>query len=481
MSETNNSGTPKIDSAEKAAQLLSELRQDIDTRVKALEDRDRAVGEAFSEERFKEGIDGYFEGEEWLAEMRDADVLNRLGDIDVALQRLSKGGGLPEGADSAIRAEALKAYAEKIERSPQLRKIVENDPSLSADYMAALENFLIGGKDAMTRDAQQLAGRAQSYENRVIHDPKRIRDSGEAIPEILNTLSTDFNPGLGMRVPVPVATRIIRKAFEMSPILMDSGRATTTAKVYPYIADTGWEPEVRTRGEREDLIEDDDNDELFIEKEINVHEEDVTTRVTLVMLEDGIDVVGEYETRTARALGRKAASKIHNGNGVKMPTGLQVDTSVPHVLSGTVDSLPWRAFINAQVDIHPVWDVGASWYLSKGAMKSAVLATNAIGDYYWSPSGTDGTPSLFHGSTWKRDAWLDNETAVTDDGVTFATGATPALYGNVGEGCLYVERLGLSVLIDDLTKKGWRKYWSRRRWGWGVVNPAALRLLEVGT
>lgn len=488
----NDEGRRRLTGDQRAAideanQILSEIRDAHAGRLDSCETRLTAIQETLDREDVQGALDRVMNVEEHLQSLPiegDASILDRLGDMEVALQKMTKGGnGSP--ANNSIRNEAREVFSEEIARNPILGDLVDNDPALAEEYFAALQLYMSSGPGIISsnRERAALAARANAFGEDVMNAPKVLRramQNGGISETVMNGLTTDFDPGFGMRVPAPMVQRIVRKAFELSPLLADSGRASTTSQIYPFLRDTGWDPTIRERGEREDVLEDDDNDELFEEDQIDVHEESVTTRLTLVMIEDGIDVLSEYEMRTARGLGKKASWKVHNGDGNKMPLGLLKDPSVPRVMTGTEDTLPFKALLHAQLDLDPEYEAGASYYLSKGASKAAVLATDAVGNFIWSPSQVDGTPSLLHGYAWKRDAYLNNEAGVDDTGVTFASGALPVLFGNVGIACLHVERLGLQVQIDDQTKKGWRKYWSRRRWGWGVVQPAALRLIEVG-
>lgn len=485
--QRRNLSSQQREAVDQISQELAEIRESHETRCDGMSSEISALRETLENQDVQGALDRLTSVEESLAQIPlegDESILDRLGDTEVALQRLANGGGGGSGSTGHdMRAQAREIWTEEIARNPVWNQLVENDPALSNEYLEALATYISRGKDVIVanQDLRSLAARANAFQTNVLNKPDAIRSAGGVTPEVMASLTTDFDPGFGMAVPMPIATRIIRKAFELSPVLADSGRVSTTSKTYPYLKDTGWDPTVRVRGEREDLIEDDDNDELFEEAEIHVHEESVTTRLSLVMIEDGVDVIQEYEFRTGRGLGKKASWKIHHGSGTKQPLGLSKDTNVIRVMTETADSLPFDAFLNAQLDLDPEYEAGAKYYLSKGATKAAVLAKNAVGSYQWSPSQTDGTPSLLHGYTWSRDPYMSNETAVEDTGVTFATGALPVLFGNVGVSCLNVERLGLQVQIDDVTKKGWRKYWTRRRWGWGIVDYAGLRLVEVGT
>lgn len=480
--ETRNLSTEAKAIVTEIEGLVEGVRAQHAADVKALRE-ELGTAETMSKASVQEALDKVVAMEESLNTITtgDTSLTERLGDIEVAIQKMEKG---EAGAGSKFdpRADAFKMFADAVSMDPCLSEQIEQDPRLAADYWASMMLYMRGGGAAVSgTDHAKALGRGRDWVNKVVDNPQAFQKPGSITDSVMNSLSTDFAPGAGILVPVTLETRILRKAFETSPLLELSGQVNTAGPEYRFLVETGNDLKSQERGEREDFLTDEDNDELFEMRKIPVHEETVTVRLTLQQVEDtAVNLLDELENLTSRRLRKRASWKVHNGDGTDMPLGLLKDPLVPVVKTGTANSLPFRALLHASLDLDPDYETAAQFLLSKGGAKAAVLTTNSIGDYVWQPSATDGTPTLLHGYRWRRDAYLTNETAVEETGVRFATGAKPVAFGDFEQGCRRVTRLGLTVIRDEVTKPGWIKYHWRRRWGWGVALGESLRVLEVG-
>lgn len=442
-----------------------------------------AEAKTLSNSSVQEALDKALALEETLATLTtgEASLPDRLADIEVSLQRMEKG---EVGAENGFnpRKDAMKMFADQLTMDPSLSEQLEKDPRLATDYWSAMMVYMRSGGGAVTgTDRAGILAKGRSWVETVLDQPKAFAAPGSITDAVLNSLSTDFAPGAGIMVPITLEQRILRKAFETSPLLELSGSVNTAGPEYRFLVETGNDLDSQERGERQDFDSDEENDELFELRKIPVHEETVTVRLTLHQVEDSaMNLLDELENLTSRRLRKRASWKVHNGDGTDQPLGLSQDPVVPVVKTGTANSLPFRTLLNLALDLDPEYEANAQYLLSKGGTKAAVLATNAIGGYVWSPSQLDGTPTLLHGYRWRRDAYLSNETSVEETGVRFATGAKPVAFGDFEQGCRRVTRLGLTVIRDEITKPGWVKYNWRRRWGWGVALGEALRVMEVG-
>jgi len=54
-------------------------------------------------------------------------------------------------------------------------------------------------------------------------------------------------------------------------------------------------------------------------------------------------------------------------------------------------------------------------------------------------------------------------------------------FGNFAEGYQIVDRVGLSILRDPFTTKGFVKFYTRKRVGGGAVNFEAVKFLKFST
>jgi len=71
--------------------------------------------------------------------------------------------------------------------------------------------------------------------------------------------------------------------------------------------------------------------------------------------------------------------------------------------------------------------------------------------------------------------------AVDDNMAALASSAYPVAFGNWDRAYLIVNRTGTTLIRDNITAKGTTKFNFRRRFGGGVYNFEALKLLKSHT
>jgi HK97 family phage major capsid protein len=67
-----------------------------------------------------------------------------------------------------------------------------------------------------------------------------------------------------------------------------------------------------------------------------------------------------------------------------------------------------------------------------------------------------------------------------EDMPVVATNALAVAFGDFKSGYQIVDRLGITLLRDNLTAKPYVKFYNRRRVGADVINFEAFKLLKVG-
>ena len=70
---------------------------------------------------------------------------------------------------------------------------------------------------------------------------------------------------------------------------------------------------------------------------------------------------------------------------------------------------------------------------------------------------------------------------IAEDMPALATDGVGALFGDFSQGYKIVDRSGLTIQRDAVTKIGWIRYYVRRRIGGALVNPEAVKVLVLGT
>ncbi|MEY2655076.1 MAG: hypothetical protein RLZZ524_2104, partial [Pseudomonadota bacterium] len=113
---------------------------------------------------------------------------------------------------------------------------------------------------------------------------------------------------------------------------------------------------------------------------------------------------------------------------------------------------------------------GAAWVMSDATLATVRQMKDGSGSYYlWQPDPTAGFGGRFLGSPVETD---DNMPAV-------ASGALSVAYGNFMRGYAIVNRTGITLIRDNLTSKGQTKFNFRKRFGGGIYNFEAIKLLKM--
>jgi len=93
------------------------------------------------------------------------------------------------------------------------------------------------------------------------------------------------------------------------------------------------------------------------------------------------------------------------------------------------------------------------------------------GNYLWQPSYQAGEPSTLAGVPL-----VD-----VPDMPAAAAGNLALAYGDMAETYLVIDRMGIRVLRDPFTNKPFVHFYTTKRVGGGVKNPASMKLMRIGT
>jgi len=185
-----------------------------------------------------------------------------------------------------------------------------------------------------------------------------------------------------------------------------------------------------------------------------------------------------------------AGAEFITGNGVGKARGITSYTnvansayawgSVGYVVTGlsgaflapTTSVSPADALISLQHSLKSKYRSGAVWLLNSTTAGMIRKMKNADGAFIWSDSLIAGQPPVLLGSP----------VVIDDNMADIAAGSFSVAYGNFRRGYAIVTHAGGTVLIrDNVTAKGQTKFNFRRRFGGGIVNFEAIKLLRFAT
>lgn len=221
--------------------------------------------------------------------------------------------------------------------------------------------------------------------------------------------------------------------------------------------------------------------------EIVVHPAEVEPWVNNETLEDAdIDLAADLAEEAAIAFAEGEGDEFIDGNGVGKARGITAYTAVAnasyawgkvgYIASGKAAAFASVAPSDKLIDLvhalKPQYRPGAAFLMSDSVLGTARQMKDASGSYYlWSPDPTAPMGGRFLGYTVEVD---DNMPAL-------ASNAYCVAFGNFPRGYTIVRRTGTTLIRDNITSKGVTKFNFRRRFGGGITNFEAIKLLKMAT
>jgi HK97 family phage major capsid protein len=292
-------------------------------------------------------------------------------------------------------------------------------------------------------------------------------------------LQIGSDPDGGVLVPVEVETmidRIVSKDVAMRRLAQVRviGSASYKKPIVTTGAAGGW------IGETEDAEE--TNAPKFSEIEFTPGKVYAEPWATNDMLEDSIiDIESWLASEVQTTFAELEGDAFINGNGVKKPRGLLTYDAVANAAhawgklgyiasgaSGAFHTDEGDALINLVHALKRAYRNGASWLMNDLTLASVRKIKDANDQYIWTPGLQAGVSDTLLGYPVETDDYMPD----------VAANSLSVAFGNFTRGYLVVDRRGVAVIRDNLTKKGYTKFHATKRVGGGVQNFEAIKLLK---
>ena len=218
--------------------------------------------------------------------------------------------------------------------------------------------------------------------------------------------------------------------------------------------------------------------------EIVVHPAEVEPWVFNETLEDAdIDLAADLALEAAIAFAEGEGSEFVSGNGVGKARGITAYTNVAnasyawgkigYIASGKAAAFasvaPGDKVISLVHALKPQYRSGAVMVMSDETLGSLRTIKDQSGSYYLfqpDPTGEFGGRVL-------------GVPVVSDDNMASVTsGSYSIAYGNFQRAYTIVRRTGTALIRDNITSKGQTKFNFRRRFGGGITNFEAIKLMK---
>jgi HK97 family phage major capsid protein len=279
---------------------------------------------------------------------------------------------------------------------------------------------------------------------------------------------------------------------------MAIGRVVGTMGGLASIADTitigtaKWEKLVKTAGMAMRRVADggtggETTEPTYANVAIEVFPAEVEPWVFNETLEDSrIDLEADLANEAAIGFAEGANAEYITGNGVGKARGITAYTnvhnsayawgSVGYIRAGKTTAFmsvaPSDRLISLQHSLKPQYRPGANFLMNDTTLGVARQMKDASGSYYlWNPDPAAGFGGRFLGSP----------VTIDDNMPDIGSGAYAVAYGNFKRAYKIVNRSGTTLIRDNITLKGQTKFNFRRRFGGGIWNYEAIKLMVFST
>jgi len=287
-------------------------------------------------------------------------------------------------------------------------------------------------------------------------------------------LSTGSDPDGGYMVPTERSARVIKKVYETSALRSFATVETISGKELVIPRDEG-EFGYGWIGETEAPTE--TTTSQFGESKIAVHEMYAEPRATQQMLEDaGFDIEGWIDRKVGEKFGRVEAAAFFTGTGVNKPRGLLTyaagtsGATIEQIASGAAAAVTADGLYNLVFSLKDYYTANARFMMKRTTVRDVLKLKDSDGQYMWQMGDIKaGVPATLLGYPVTR----------AEDMPTVEASALAIAFGDFAEAYTIVDRLGITLLRDNLTAKPYVKFYNRRRVGGAVVNFEAVKIQKI--
>ncbi|MCV0396956.1 MAG: phage major capsid protein [Rhizobiaceae bacterium] len=357
----------------------------------------------------------------------------------------------------------------------------------------AASRGLNGGGEDETAKAAAKFGREVGAEVSV-EDFQAYRDGlnvymrrGGATPSnVMAAMSVGSDPDGGYTVTPAMSDRIVKRVYETSPMRQLATVETIgTDKMEGFNdlgeGEAGWVGEKASRPET--------NTPQLGKWEIPVHEMYAMPKTTQKLLDDSAwDIEGWLANKTADKFSRTENAAFVNGDGVLKPKGLWA-----YPTAATADATrAWGTFehlntgtnggfgaapagsdklIDLVYKLKAAYRQNANWLMARATLAEVRKLKDGDGNYLWQPNFEARQGGLL----------LGQPIVEGEDVEAIANGSKSIAFGDFREAYTIVDRIGIRVLRDPYTQKGFVLFYTTRRVGGGAVNFEAVKFLRFSS
>lgn len=361
------------------------------------------------------------------------------------------------------------AFIEFKERHNQRLDALEKSFNAQAGALAAAR--LTGSHDASTRTNLSADVR------------REVMAQMLGLPSAARQMETGSGPDGGFTIPIQVDQTILPYLRTLSPLRQWATVATlqqgsgSWQKIITVIGGkSAWAGELDERGETDTPV-------LGV-VEITPEELMAQPSLTNYVLEDSaFDLEAFLMDDLASEMALQEGIAFVSGNGIKkprgfltLPTATTADASRPfgtlqHVQTATTGTIADTDLLNLLTPLRAVYrgGEGVGWIMNSTTEGYIRGLKDGQGRFIWQQGLENGKPNMLLGYP------VGIDEAMPD----IAANAFPIAFGNWRRGYAIVDKVGLKLIRDNVTRKGWTKLYFYRRVSGHPLDTNAIKLLKI--
>ena len=188
-------------------------------------------------------------------------------------------------------------------------------------------------------------------------------------------------------------------------------------------------------------------------------------------------LTGEIETEFARQEGIAHLS----GDGSNKPFGILTYVTgganaarhpwgdIKVMNSGNATLFTTDGLVSAVYALPAMYEPNAKFFLNRSSLGGIRKLKDGQGNYIWQPTYVAGQPSTL----------LGRPVVDVPDMPNVAADAVAALFGDMRETYLVIDRIGVRILRDPYTNKPYVCFYVTKRTGGGVQNPDSMKAIKI--
>lgn len=291
------------------------------------------------------------------------------------------------------------------------------------------------------------------------------------------TLSIGSDPDGGFLAPEEMSNMVIKTIYETSTVRPAVSVESTSKAEKVYLVDRD---EAGAEWVAEGGVNSNTKTPQIEQLRLQAHKLATEPAATAEILEDAdINMESWLAAKVGEKFARTQNSTFVLGDGVGKPRGLLTYTAgsawgeVEQVATSAANAIDELDLIELHGSLKTPYLSGASYAMSRQTNKAIRMLQDANGQFIF--QGQDLQGGTLYGYAVHK---FDDMSGPTS-GVSFSSDTLPIIFGNLKTAYTIIDRVGISVLRDPFTSKGFVKFYTTMRVGGGVLNFEAYKILKV--